>query len=125
MFGSKRSDDEKVLARRVRDMRVAVSSLGVAAGLAVTRDFKFKAVDQGEVPIVGAQVTIERGAEAKRVTASRAALMGPFALLAKKDSTQLFVRIDGVDGSACLIGVSASKEMAARKFAMTVHQITE
>lgn len=125
MFGSKKTEEEKARARRVRDMRVLVSALGVTAGLAVTSDFKFKQIDQGEVPIVGAKVTIERGEAAKRVTASRVALIGVFALLAKKDATQLFVMIEGADGSECLIGVPARKEMAARKFAMAVHQITE
>lgn len=125
MFGSKKSDEEKALARRVRDMRIAVSTLGLTVGLAVTADYKFKHVDQGIVPIVGAKVTVDRGEAAKRLTVSRVALMGVFALLAKKDATQLFVTIEGVDGSACLLGIPASKELAARKFAVLVSGIKE
>jgi hypothetical protein len=73
------------------------------------------------VPVAGATITVDRGEAAKRITATRVALAGPFALLMKKDTTQLFITIEGTDGSVMILGCSAKKELAARKFAALVH----
>ncbi|MEV6124860.1 hypothetical protein AB0M23_30870 [Streptomyces sp. NPDC052077] len=82
---------------------------------------RFTAPGQMDVPVTGATITVDRGEAAKRITATRVALTGPFALLMKKDSTQLFVTIEGADGSAMILACPAKKELDARKFAMLVH----
>ncbi|MEU2789027.1 hypothetical protein [Streptomyces sp. NPDC007100] len=119
MFGSKKTDEEKAAAKVLLELRLAASGIG---GMMVRKDpLRFTAPGQMDVPVKGAKVTVDRGEAAKRITATRVALTGIFALALKKDSTKLFVTIEGTDGSAMLLECSASKEANARKFAMLVH----
>jgi hypothetical protein len=116
---SKKSDDEKQAAKDLRDLRLAASGIG---GFLVRKDpLRFTAVGQMDVPVHGATVTVDHGERAQRITATRVALIGPFALLAKKDTTRLFITIEGTDGAAMLLECPAKKEGAARKFAVLVN----
>ena len=123
MFGRQRKTDaERAEAKEVLDLRVAASTIG---GLMVRRDpLRFTTPGQQDVPVYGATVTVDKGEAAKRVTLTRVALTGIFALLLKKDATALFVTIEGEDGSAMILQCPARKELAARKFAMLVHSKT-
>lgn len=117
MFGSKKTDDEKAAKARANQLRAA----GAAAGVTIIGG-KAKAPNQQPVVVEGAKVTIERGEEAgKRVTATRVLLTGVFALLIKKDRNQLFITIEGADGSVLLQPVPARKEAQARVFATLVN----
>lgn len=116
---SKKTDEEKAAAKAVLDLRLAVSGVG---GMMIRKDpLRFTAPGQMDVPVAGATVTVDRGEAAKRITATRVALTGIFALALKKDSTKLFVTIEGADGSALLIECPAKREGAARKLALLVH----
>ncbi|MCW7984110.1 hypothetical protein XF35_01635 [Streptomyces platensis subsp. clarensis] len=118
MFGSKKSDEDKAAAKAVTELRLAVSAIG---GVMVRKDpVRFTAPGQMDVPVAGAKVTVDRGEAAKRITATRVALTGIFALALKKDATQLFITIEGADGSAMLLECPARKEAAARKLALLV-----
>lgn len=117
MFGSKKTPDEKAAAARLSKIRGAAASAGVTM-----MGGKFKAPNQTDVPVGGSRVTIERGEDVgKRVTATRVLLAGPFALLMKKDRNQLFITIEGADGSVLLQPVPARKEAQARVFATLVN----
>lgn len=117
MFGSKKTDEEKAESKALLELRLAVPG-----GMMVRKDpLRFTAPGQMDVPVKGAKVTIDRGEAAKRITAARVALAGPFALAMKKDTTRLFVTIEGADGSALLLDCPIKKEVAARKFAILVH----
>jgi len=117
MFGSKKTDEEKAESKALLELRVAVPG-----GMMVRKDpLRFTAPGQMDVPVKGAKVTIDRGEAAKRITAARVALAGPFALAMKKDTTRLFITIEGTDGSALLLDCPIKKEAAARKFAILVH----
>lgn len=119
MFGSKKTPEEKAAAKAITDLRLAASAIG---GMMVRKDpLRFTAPGQMDVPVAGATITVDRGEAAKRVTATRVALAGPFALLMKKDTTQLFITIEGTDGSVIILGCPAKKELAARKLAALVH----
>jgi hypothetical protein len=116
---SKKTDEEKAEARAATALQLATSGIGhmiIRKG-----PLRFTAPGQMDVPVVGATVTVDRGERAQRITATRVALIGPFALLAKKDSTRLFVTIEGTDGSAMLLECPVKKEGAARKLAVLVH----
>lgn len=117
MFGSKKTDEEKAAAARQRKL------LGAAAAAGVTMmGGKFKSPNQMDVPVNGARVTIEKGEEAKaRITATRVALTGIFALWLKKDMNQLFITIEGSDGEVLVQPVAARKEAQARAFATLVN----
>jgi hypothetical protein len=116
---SKKTDDEKAAAKALLDLRLAVSGVG---GIMIRKDpLRFTAPGQMDVPVAGAKLTVDRGEAAKRITATRVALAGPFALLMKKDTTQLFLTLEGADGSAMLIECPVKKEGAARKLALLVH----
>lgn len=116
MFGSKKTDEEKAAARRMRQITGAAAS----AGLTVMGG-KFRAANQEPVPVDGARITIERGEEAgKRVTATRVLLTGVFALLLKKDQNQLFITIENGE-QVMLCPVPAKKEAAARVLATMVN----
>lgn len=80
-------------------------------------DGRFKLLGQPAVPVVGAVVTVDRGEAAKRITATRVALTGIFALALRKDNTKLFVTIEGADGSVLVREVPAKKELKARELA--------
>ncbi|MEU8704193.1 hypothetical protein [Streptomyces sp. NPDC048565] len=120
MFGSKKTDDEKAASKALTELRLATAAVG---GVMVRKDpLRFTAPGQMDVLVQGATVTIDRGEAAKRITATRVALTGIFALALKKDSTKLFVTIEGADGaSAMLLECPAKREAGARKFAMLVH----
>lgn len=114
-----KTPDEKAAARDLLALRLAVSGVG---GMMVRKEpLRFTAPGQMDVPVAGATITVDRGETARRVTATRVALSGPFALLMKKDATQLYVTIVGADGSGLLIECPAKKEGAARKLALLVH----
>jgi hypothetical protein len=119
MFGSKKTPEEKAAAKAVTDLRLATAGIG---GIMVRKNpLRFTTPGQMDVPVTGATVTVDRGEAAKRITATRVALAGPFALLMKKDTTQLFVTIEGTDGSVMILGCPVKKELAARKVAALVH----
>ncbi|MFB7007878.1 MULTISPECIES: hypothetical protein [unclassified Streptomyces] len=120
MFGKKKTDDEKAASKALMELRLASSAVG---GMLVRKDpLRFTAPGQMDVLVAGATITIDRGEAAKRITATRVALTGIFALALKKDSTKLFVTIEGADGeSAMLLECPAKREADARKFAMLVH----
>ncbi|MGW6531460.1 hypothetical protein [Streptomyces venezuelae] len=116
MFG-KKSDAEKAEAARKRKLIGAAASAGVTL-----MGGKYKAPNQMDVPMDGAKVTIERGEEAKaRITATRVALTGIFALFLKKDMNQLFITIEGQGGEVLVQPVPARKEAQARAFATLVN----
>jgi hypothetical protein len=119
MFGAKKTDDEKAAAKALTELRLAASAIG---GMMIRKaPLRFTAPGQMDVPVAGARITVDRGEAAKRITATRVALTGIFALALKKDSTKLFITIEGADGSAMLLDCNAKKEAAARKFAILVH----
>ncbi|MFJ2514682.1 hypothetical protein ACIQJX_35070 [Streptomyces griseoviridis] len=119
MFGNKKTPEEKAAAAALLDLRLAVAGVG---GVMVRKEpLRFTAPGQMDVPVTGATITVDRGEAATRITATRVALAGPFALLMKKNSTQLFITIEGADGSAMILSCSAKKELDARKLAVLVH----
>lgn len=120
MFGTKKTDAEKAEAKAFSDLRLATA--GVGAMLVRKDPLRFTAPGQMDVPVHGATVTIDRGEAAKRITATRVALTGVFALALKKDATKLFITIEGADGeSAMLVECPARREGHARKFATLVN----
>lgn len=117
MFGSKKTPEEKAAAARNSKIRGAAASAGVTM-----MGGKFKAPNQMDVPADGARVTIEKGEEAKaRITATRVALTGIFALFLKKDMNKLFITIEGTGGEVLVQPVPARKEAQARTFATLVN----
>ncbi|MGO4630515.1 hypothetical protein AB4225_06160 [Streptomyces sp. 2RAF24] len=116
MFGRGKSDAEKAAAARLRNITVAAAR----AGVTVIRD-RFHQAGQQSIPVDGSRVTIELGEIArKRITATRVALIGIFAIWAKKDETKLYITIENPDG-VLLYPVSAGKEPHARVFATLVN----
>jgi len=116
MFGRGKSDAEKAAAARRRNIKVAAAR----AGVTVIGD-KFHQAGQQPLPIDGSRVTIELGETArKRITATRVALIGIFAIWAKKDESKLYITIEHPDG-VLLYPVSADKEAHARVFATLVN----
>lgn len=116
MFGKKKTDDEKIAAKRMSRIRVAAA----AAGVNVIGG-KFHQAGQGSIPVDGSTVTIELGETArKRITATRVALTGIFALWLKKDEQKLYITIEHPDG-VLLYPVAAAKEDKARVFATLVN----
>lgn len=119
MFGSKKTPEEKAASKALMELRVASAAVG---GMMVRKDpLRFTAPGQMDVPVTGATITVDRGEAAKRITATRVALTGIFALALKKDATQLFVTIEGADGSVMILSCPAKKELGARQFAALVH----
>ena len=117
MFGSKKTPEEKAAAARNSKIRGAAASAGVTM-----MGGKFKSPNQMDVPVEGAKVTIEKGEEAKaRITATRVALTGIFALFLKKDMNQLFITVEGKEGEVLVQPVPARKEAQARVFATLVN----
>jgi hypothetical protein len=116
VFGSKKTDEEKAAAKRMRQITATAAS----AGLTVMGG-QFRAPNQDPVPVEGARITIERGEEAgKRVTATRVLLTGLFALAIKKDMNQLFITIEN-GGKVILCPVPVRKEAQARVLATQVN----
>lgn len=116
MFGSKKTPEEKAAAARQRQ----VTGAAAAAGVTIISG-KVRMPNQQPIPIDGARVTIEAGETArKRITATRVALIGIFALWAKKDMSQLFITIEHEEGIV-LVPVPARKEAQARVFATMVN----
>lgn len=116
MFGSKKTEEEKAAAKRNRQITAAAA----AAGLTVIGG-KFRSPNQEPVPVDGAHITIELGEQAKkRITATRVALIGIFALWAKKDMQQLYVTIENGD-QVMLVPVPARKEPQASVLATMVN----
>jgi hypothetical protein len=85
------------------------------------KPLRFIASGQADVPAAGARITIDRGEAAKRITATRVALTGIFALALKKDQTKLFITVEGKDGSVLVAECPAKREVKARKLAALVH----
>jgi hypothetical protein len=100
-------------------MSEIAKTIKLDAGLLGIRvsDGHFKLIGQPSVPVAGAVISVDRGEAAKRITATRVALTGIFALALKKDNTKLFVTIEGVDGSVMVREVPARKEIKARELA--------
>jgi hypothetical protein len=112
-----KTPEEKAAAKRNSKIRGSAASAGVTMF-----GGKFKAPNQMDVPVDGAKVTIEKGEDAKaRITATRVALTGIFALFLKKDMNQLFITIEGVGGEVLVQAVTARKEAQARAFATLVN----
>lgn len=101
---------------QLRDAVISIPGLNVRK-----KPLRFAASGQADVPATGARISVDRGESAKRITATRLALVGPFALAFKKDKTRLFITIEGADGSAMLVECPAKKEGAARKLMVLVH----
>lgn len=116
MFGSKKTDAEKQAAKHLANIRVAAAAAGVTVIGA-----KFHQAGQASLPVEGSRVTIELGEVArKRITATRVALTGIFALWLKKDESKLYITVEHADG-VILYPVAASKEPKARVFATLVN----
>jgi hypothetical protein len=116
MFGSKKTPEEKAAAARQRQITAAAAAAGVTV-----MGGKVRMPNQQPIPIEGARVTIEAGETArKRITATRVALIGIFAIWAKKDMSQLFITIEHEEGIV-LVPVPARKEAQARVFATMVN----
>lgn len=116
MFGRKKTDEEKAAAKHLGRIRVAAAATGVTA-----IGDKFHQAGQAPIPIEGSRVTIELGETArKRITATRVALTGIFALWLKKDETKLYITIEHPEG-VILYPVPAKKEPQARVFATLVN----
>lgn len=116
MFGKKKTDDEKIAAKRMSRIRVAAAAAGVNV-----LGGKFHQAGQGSIPVDGSTVTIELGEHArKRITATRVAFIGIFALWAKKEEQTLYITIEHPDG-VLLYPVDAKKEDKARVFATLVN----
>ncbi|MEV6836784.1 hypothetical protein AB0N17_20130 [Streptomyces sp. NPDC051133] len=116
MFGRKKTDEEKAAAKRLSRIRAAAA----AAGVTVIGE-KFHQAGQAPIPVEGSRVTIELGETArKRITATRVALTGIFALWLKKDEQKLYITIEHPDG-VILYPVAAKKEPQARVFATMVN----
>jgi hypothetical protein len=114
-----KTPEEKALAKAITELTLVAGSAGT---IRVRKDpLRFTYPRQMDVPVLGAKVTVDRGEHAERLTLTRVALIGPFALLAKKDRTRLFITIEGTDGSAMLIECPAKKEGKARQLATLVH----
>lgn len=115
MFG-KKTDEEKAATKHLGRIRTA----GAAAGVNVIGG-KFHQAGQAPIPVEGSKVTIELGETArKRITATRVALTGIFALWLKKDEQKLYITIEHPDG-VILYPVPARKEPQARVFATLVN----
>jgi hypothetical protein len=101
---------------------MAIDPIKHNAGLLGIRvkDGEFRLMGQAPVPVAGAVVTVDRGEAARRITATRVALTGIFALALKKDATRLWVTIEGADGSVMVREVPAKKEGKARALAAAV-----
>jgi hypothetical protein len=110
MFGNKKTAEEKAQSAHLRNLRMAAGSFGIRIS-----DGAFKAFGQQDVPIAGATVTYEDGETSNRLTATRVALIGPFALLAKKDNSKMFLTIIGAGGEGIVMEVPKSKEVKARQ----------
>lgn len=116
MFGSKKTAEEKAAAKRLANIRVAAAAAGVTVF-----GGKFHQGGQAPIPVEGSRVTIELGEVArKRITVTRVALIGIFALWAKKDESKLYITIEHPDG-VILYPVAAGKEPKARVFATLVN----
>jgi hypothetical protein len=112
-----KTPEEKAAAKLNSKVRGSAASAGVTMF-----GGKFKAPNQMDVPVEGAKVTIEKGEDAKaRITATRVALTGIFALFLKKDMNQLFITIEGAGGEVLVQAVTARKEAQARAFATLVN----
>ncbi|EWS91659.1 hypothetical protein SSIG_02106 [Streptomyces filamentosus NRRL 11379] len=116
VFGSKKTDEEKQAAKQLGRIRTAAAAAGVTVIGA-----KFHQAGQAPIPVEGSTVTIELGETArKRITATRVALTGIFALWLKKDESKLYVTVEHPDG-VILYPVAAKKEPQARVFATLVN----
>ncbi|MBT2467839.1 hypothetical protein J7E97_08120 [Streptomyces sp. ISL-66] len=117
MFGSKKTPEEKAAAARNSKIRGAAAAVGVTMF-----GGNFRSPNQMDVPVEGARITLERGEEAKaRITVTRVALTGIFALWLKKDMTKLFITIEGAGGEVLVQPVAASQEPQARILATLVN----
>jgi hypothetical protein len=100
---------------RLRNAVTDVGALKIRKG-----PLRFTAFGQQAVPVAGARITVDRGESARRLTATRVALTGVFALALKKDVTKLFITVEGTDGSAMVVECPAKKEGAARRLGVLV-----
>lgn len=102
-------------------MKVRDAALGITGLYVYKKPLRFKASGQSDVPVAGARITVDRGDAARRITATRVALTGIFALALKKNTTKLFLTIEGKDGAVLVVECPAKQEMKARKLAALVH----
>lgn len=76
---------------------------------------------KGTWDVAECAASVDHGANLKpRLTATRVALVGPFALLVKKDRNKVFLLVETPD-EAHLVELEAKKEGDARKFALQVN----
>lgn len=75
-------------------------------------------------PVAGARAGVDLGAPNSRLTVTRVALIGVFALGAKKDSTKVYLSVDLADGRAIVVeGSAKTQESIARAFAAAVNSV--
>lgn len=68
-------------------------------------------------PVAGARAEVIAGTDDERITATRALILGPFALLAKKKTTKVFILISCTNGVELVSDLDAkSMEIKARKW---------
>ena len=92
-------------------------------GLKVRGDTLWKGLKQW--PVAECEAIVDQGvAIAPRLTASRVALTGPFALLLKKDRSKVYLAVT-VPGDGILIEVKGKHEGEARQFATKLNLAAE
>lgn len=74
--------------------------------------------------LTGAEATVELGPQRKGVTATRVVALGVFALAAKKDKTELFIRVTLANGQPVIIEGPAAKQKQAYEFAAKINQVS-
>jgi hypothetical protein len=99
---------------------------GLSKGWLIIEDGRVHNLRTGEsIRLAGASATVDTAGELdKRVTATRLILTGPlaFGLRKKKDSRELFVLVQGEDGSF-LAEIDSKKQKEAREFALKINTL--
>ncbi|OIV38009.1 hypothetical protein BIV57_08000 [Mangrovactinospora gilvigrisea] len=97
-----------------------VTKLAGKLGITVRGD-AFR-IDGKSVPIAGASATVDDGdAARRRITMTRLALIGPFALAAKKHVGQLFLTIENGDAAA-IVPITGKRQLEARQLALRLNK---
>lgn len=112
---------EKRRARR--EGRQPIRYVPPFAGITVTHDsIQF---DRRVYPLAGARAEVESaGAFRTRLSATRIALVGPLALLARKtmDDRELYLLVTTTEGQF-VVGIDPRKGLEAREFAATINSL--
>jgi hypothetical protein len=76
--------------------------------------------------VTGASAIFEQGATRKaRLTATRAVMLGVFALAVKKDTSQVYVTVDLANGEQVIIEAPVKREKQAREFAQAINKAAQ